>query len=512
MNTSIRACAVAFLLVSGVYAQTSRGTVTGLITDQTASVVANAAVELKNATTGVSRTTQTNGAGLYRFDAADPGDYNVTVTVSGFKAARTNLFTVAAAQVASVDVKLEVGSQTSVVEVTAEAVALQVDSPVRSSTISNRQIDELPVASRNAVSLALTVPGVSTSRFGVGGGGSFSVNGARNRSNNFLIDGTENNDISVAGQAFQITLPDLVQEASVQTSNFDAEFGRAGGAVVNVITRSGSNAFHGTASWLLDVTNDDAITNTQALDPDVIKRGRPAPGNENIYAATFGGPLRRNKTFFFGGFQDDRQRSSGTVTAAAPSAAGYAILNSQFPSGSNQRVDIYRQVLAGTTATTQFSNIALGSGRPDVQFGTATIGYANFVEDRLYSAKVDHNFSDRDLMSARYSQQYKPNLPASLSYPGLNTSQFGIYKNIVASETHTFSPSLTNELRLGYNRIDLSFPVDTINPLGKTLLNYSIAGLPAANVTQLGVATNLPQGRVANNYTVQDTEIGRAHV
>ena len=500
-----RALATALLFAAGIYAQTSRGTVTGLVTDQTASVVPNAMVELKSGTTGTSRSSQTNSAGLYRFDAVDPGDYSVTVTASGFKAAKTNSFAVAGAQVASVDVKLEVGSQTSVVEVTAEAVALQMDSPVRSSTLNNKQIDELPIASRNAVSLALTVPGVSTSRFGVGGGGSFSVNGARNRSNNFLIDGTENNDISVAGQAFQITLPDLVQEASVQTSNYDAEFGRAGGAVVNVITRSGTNAFHGTASWLLDVTNDDAITNTQSLDPDVQRRGKPAPGNENIYAGTFGGPLRKNKTFFFGGFQDDRQRSSGTSTAAAPSAAGWATLNSLFPSGSNPRVDVYRTVLAGTTATAQYSNIALGNGRPDVQFGTATIGYANFAEDRLYSIKGDHNFSDRDLMSARYSQQYKPALPASVSYPGMNTSQINNYKNVIVTETHTFSPSFTNELRLGYNRIDLAFPVDTINPLGKTLLNYSIAGLPAANITQLGVATNLPQGRVANNYTVQDT-------
>src|SRR5215472_3917063 len=240
------------MLAATTFAQTSRGTVTGIVTDSSSATVPNAAVELRSSSTGVVRPTQTNGAGLYRFDAVDPGTYEVTVTAAGFKESKTNPFEVAAAQVASIDVKLEIGSQASVVEVTAEAVSLQVDSPVRSSTISTKEIDELPVSNRNAVSLALNVPGVSTSRFGVGGTGSFSVNGSRNRSNNFLIDGTENNDISVAGQAFQITLPDLVAEASVQTSNFDAEFGRAGGAVVNVITKSGTNEYHGTLSWLLD--------------------------------------------------------------------------------------------------------------------------------------------------------------------------------------------------------------------------------------------------------------------
>jgi len=147
---------------------------------------------------------------------------------------------------------------------TEEAELCQTEAPVRGGNIDERRITELPVAGRNPVALALTLPGVSTNRYGFGVG-TFSVNGSRGRSNNFLIDGTENNDISVAGQAFQITNPDAIQEVSVQTSNYDAEFGRAGGAVVNVITKPGTNGFHGTASYLLDSTRDDALTNTQAL-------------------------------------------------------------------------------------------------------------------------------------------------------------------------------------------------------------------------------------------------------
>ena len=162
------------------------------------------------------------------------------------------------------------------------------------------------------MSLALTLPGVSTNRFGFGVG-TFSVNGSRGRSNNFLIDGTENNDISVAGQAFQITNPDAVQEVSVQTSNYDAEFGRAGGAVVNTITKSGTDDFHGSVAYLFDVTRDDAITNTQSLIAAIRQRGHPPRGTEQYYAGTLGGPVLlphfgegkpfsyngRRRTFFF---------------------------------------------------------------------------------------------------------------------------------------------------------------------------------------------------------------------
>ena len=506
MNKTLRAALAFLLFATGLFAQTSRGTVTGMVTDASAAVVTTATVELKNVTTGVSRSATTNEAGIYRFDAVDPGSYELSIAKTGFRSAKTSPFDVSGAQVASIDVKLEVGTQSATVDVVAEAVALQIDSPVRSSTVNSKQINELPFQSRNPVSLALSVPGVSTSRFGVGGQSSFSVNGARNRSNNFLIDGAENNDISVAGQAFQITLPDMVQETSVQTSNFDAEFGRAGGAVVNVITKSGSNDFHGSASYLLDVTNDDAITNTQGLDPAVQKRGSPPPGTENISAGTSGGRIIKDRTFFFAAFQEDRKQSSGTTTIAAPSAAGWATLNSLFPGTANPRVDIYRRVLGGTTATAQLTSIALGDSRPAVEFGTATLAYANFQGDRLFSIKGDHKFSERDLLSARYSNDNAPSLPATLSYPGMNTSTYAKLKNAIASETHVFSPTMTNEFRAGYNRIDYYFPIDTENPLGQTLLQYSIAGLPAGTTSStLGVSSALPQGRVANNYTIQDT-------
>lgn len=500
MKSSIVALFLFLALGSMLSAQTSRGTVNGLVTDQSGAAVAGSDVDLRNTATNVVRNTKTNESGLYRFDAVDPGPYEVTVSAAGFKGAKTQSMDIAASQVASVDIKLEIGEQKSVVTVEADAVQLQTETPVRGGTLSTVAITELPIANRNSVTLALTLPGVITNQRSFGSG-TFSVNGGRGRSNNFLIDGTENNDISVAGQAFAITLPDLVQETVVQTSNFDSEYGRAGGGVVNVITKSGTNEFHGIVSYLLDSTIDDSISNTQGLDPAVLKRGHPPAGTEQFFAGTFGGPIIKNRTFFFGGFQEDRQVAAGSFSVTVPSAAGRAVLNSLFPKGTNANVDNYNAYTGTTNATSQFSNVALGNGRPDIQFGTAIVGYPNKNRDRLFSIKIDHRISDNDLLSGRYSYD-EPIFSAGgqVDFPGFDTSDNNRYQNAVLSETHIFSPSLTNEFRLPYNRITLDFPVNTANPLGTTLANYSIAG-----VTGFGVATNLPQGRIANNYGLQDT-------
>src|SRR5258708_23714401 len=282
---------IGILLISAFCAfaaidQPSRVTVTGTVTDHTGAVISGATVTLTNPQTGVERSTTTNGEGIYRLDAVDPGSYSVKISAAGFgEVTKTNI-EVAANQTADVGATMAPAGQQVTVDVTTESgTLLQTEAPVRGGNIEERRITELPFAGRNPVALALTLPGVSSNRFGFGVG-TFSVNGSRGRSNNFLIDGTENNDISVAGQAFQITNPDAVQEVSVQTSNYDAEFGRAGGAVINTITKSGSDEFHGSLAYLFDVTRDDAITNTQSLSAAIRQRGHPPRGTEQYYAGT----------------------------------------------------------------------------------------------------------------------------------------------------------------------------------------------------------------------------------
>ncbi|MBI5085903.1 MAG: TonB-dependent receptor [Acidobacteria bacterium] len=500
---------VLFLAAVPVAAQSSRGTVNGQVTDPSGAMVAGAQVELRSQQTGIVRTTTTNDSGVYRFDAVDLGDYVVYVKAGGFNSFTTQPFPVQAGQTRTADCRLEVGEQRTVVQVEEAASPLQVEAPVRGASLQARQIVDLPVATRNPASLALIAPGVSSNRTGPGVA-TFIVNGARGRSNNFLIDGTENNDISVAGQAFQITNPDAVQEVSVQTSNYDSEYGRAGGGVVNVITKGGTNTLHGTASLLLDVTNDDATTYNQSLDPAVQRRGKPMPGTEQWWAGTVGGPIRKNKAFFFQSWQEQRQRSSGTTDVNAPSAAGRARLNQLFPKGTNPRADLFNSVTGGLDATSQFFNVPLGGGRPDVEFGTVIVPYAQTQRDRQSTTRIDTTLNDKNLLSGRYLYSQPVNDPATLNWPGFMSTQQYRYQNAVANWTRIISPTMTNELRLPYNRITMMWPNDVANPLGQTMPLYNIDGLITSSVGAgiggyMGVQTNMPQGRIANNYGLQDT-------
>src|SRR5688500_5345365 len=357
-------------------AQTSRGTVTGTVTDPAGAVIAGAEVTLTSVQNKLSRTTTTNSEGIYRFEAVDSGSYSVKITATGFGDIEQTGIEVRANQTSDVPAQLTLSGTRAVVDITTDAgQLLQSEAPVRGGNVDNNSINALPCAGRNPVSLALTLPGVSTNRFGFGVG-TFSVNGSRGRSNNFLIDGTENNDISVAGQAFQITNPDAVQEVSVQTSNYDAEFGRAGGAVVNTITKSGTDDFHGSIAYLLDSTRDDAITNTQSLSSAIQQRGHPPRGTEQYYAGTLGGPLLfprfgeggsmwrydgRQRTFFFAAWQEQFRSASANATRTVLTQAGRTQLRNLFPQGVNPRVDLLMDVTKNVIGESNLQNIDIGA-------------------------------------------------------------------------------------------------------------------------------------------------------
>ncbi len=486
--------------MSALLGQTSRGTVTGLVSDPTGAAVAGAAVELRDLERSTIRKTGTNEAGLYRFDAVEPGSYRLHVTAGGFAHSETRPFSIVAAQVATVDAKLEIGEQSVRVEVSAAAVALQTEAPVRGGSVSPVESTQIPNASRNPVQLALNFAGVSTNRGGFGVS-TFSVNGARGRSNNFLLDGTENNDISIAGQAFELTNSDAVQEVSVQTGNFDAEFGRAGGAVINTIIRSGTNDLHGSAAYLVESTRLNAITNTQSLSPEIQRRGYPPFGTDQWFSATLGGPVVRNRTFFFGAFQERRTLSSRSLSLVTLSANGRSTLRSLYPQGRNANVDAYLAATEGSNANALLSSMPLGAGRPDIEVGTYLSSIAQRRSEHQPIVKMDHRLSDRNQLSARFAfHDEKDPTGGSVGFKGFETSLKERYNNVVVADTHVFSPSLTNELRLPYNRITLDSPADPANALGLTLPGITIQSLSA-----IGVDARAPQGRIANNYGLQDT-------
>src|SRR5262245_5494926 len=503
------------------FAQTSRGTVSGIVTDTNGAAIVGARIVLTNPATAISRSTETNKEGLYRFEAVELGTYLIKFNAPNFgELSKANVI-VSANQISTVDAELSVGGQVISLDVTTDAGSLlQVEAPVRGGNIDKVRITELPVAGRNPVSLALTLPGVSTNRFGFGVG-TFSVNGSRGRSNNFLIDGTENNDISVAGQAFQITNPDAVQEVSVQTSNYDAEFGRAGGAVVNTITKSGTDDFHGSVAYLFDVTRDDAITNTQSLSAAIRQRGHPPRGTEQYYAGTLGGPLLfphfgeggpmwrydgRQRTFFFAAWQEQFRSASTQASRTVLSQAGRNQLRTLFPVGANPRVDLLMDVTRSVIGESNFQNIDIGA-RPgcaapcNIQFGAGSLFVPQTYRERQAQLRIDHKIGENDQFSARYLfDDQKDPLGGGITFPGFGTANNNTYQNLLFNETHIFSPTWTNEARVAYNRILIDFPLNPDDPLGLTLPRFDISTL-----SQFGVATNLPQGRVANNYVFQDT-------
>lgn len=525
-----RLCATfSLLLVSAALAfgQTSRGTVSGTVTDPAGAVVAGATVTLTSTDTSNARTATTNDEGFYRFDAVDLGNYSVGVAATGFGTLTKTNIVVNANQTSVIDASLAPGGTDVSVDVSAEAgELLQTEAPVRGGNISPIQITQLPTGNNNPVSLALTLPGVSSNRGGQGVG-TFSVNGARGRSNNFLIDGTENNDISVAGQGFQITNADAVQEVSVQTSNYDAEFGRAGGAVVNVITRGGTNEYHGTLAFQYDSTADDAITSSQARNPAIIARGNPFSQTTIVPAATFGGPIKlprfgeggpsvydgTDKHFFFAGYQETRFRSPGSpLTLVTPTQAGRDRLRVLFPAGTNANVDLYLAATANAVATVANQPaISLDNQNPlspasertrgQIQFGSFFRTFPTESTSKQFQVRTDHRLGENDQLSVRFlSNRGQQPGGGTATFEGFDADFSERYYNFLIAETHVFSSSLTNELRLAYNRIQLGFPVtDAGGPAG-TLPELNIAG-----VTSLGVNATFPQGRTANNYQVQDT-------
>ena len=508
MKRFVFALLTLLLFVAGALAQTSRGNISGTVTDTNGAVISGAAITITNTATGVSRKSTSNDEGLYRFDAVDLGTYSVEIGGTGFSTITTTGVIVLANQTSTADAQLKPGQQQVTVDVAADAgTLLQTEAPVRGGNITTAQVTELPFAGRNPVALALTLPGVTSNRGGFGVS-TFSVNGARGRSNNFLIDGTENNDISVAGQGFEITNPDAVQEVSIQTSNYDSEFGRAGGAVVNTITKSGTNGFHGSASFFLDSTRDDAITSSLARDPAIIARGHLNSGTQNIYSGTLGGPIIHNKTFFFASYQEDRRRSSASAQLTTATQNGRNALRTLFPTGANANVDNYLAATANAVAVASPFNIALGPNaltggahRGNIEFGTFFRNYAALDTIKQWSIKIDHKLGDNDQLSGRFlsNREVAPQ-GGTAGFPGFDADFKDNLYNFQVAETHIFSSRITNELRLSYNRLDFGFPItDATGPAGV------LPAITISSISALGVSATFPQGRIANNYQVQDT-------
>lgn len=503
-------CTILLLLVLAPtsFAQTSKGFVVGTITDPNTAAVAAATVKITNTATGVTRETTTQEDGAYRFDAVDPGTYRLEVTASGFKTATREVI-VLAAQTAEASLALEVGNPTETVTVTSGTpVELQTQDGARVNTLGTRQITEMPVQGLNPVNLVFTLPGVSDpGPLGSGfvQGTEFSVNGLRPRANNQLIDGLDNNDNSITGQFYQPVLRDGYNEVTVLQSDYSAEYGRAGGAVVNVITRSGTNDFHGS---VYDVIIPSKLSALSPFEKAGLGLTKKPVSIENDYGFSVGGPILKNKLFFFGTIQWSPFRAGGTISSpAVPTAEGFAQLRALFPAGASANLDRYLASIGDLRGSTGIFNVPLDDNL-SIPFGTATRTSSQPVDDTQYLFRVDWTPNTKDAFSFRYladDQLFSNQVPqfSTLLFAGTEVDVPSLIQNAYINWTRTFTPTTTNEFRFGYGRFNLLF--NYRNPDLLTAPPQFLFGGTASNVTGIGPDPTFPQGRIFNNYQFQDT-------
>jgi hypothetical protein len=514
-------------LASFGVAQTSLGTVTGLVKDPTGALVSNAQVTITNTGTNVSRSTSTNSAGLYRFEAVQLGTYKVKATAPGFASQEATGLLVNANLTSDFDFNLQMasaGSQEITVESSAATIALQTEDATRGAAIGTDQLTSFPISGQNSLNLMLIVPGVIKSNQGGSlDTGIGSVNGARARSNNFMIDGVQNNDISVAGPSFTVTNNDAIQEVSIQTTNFTAEFGRAGGAVVNQVSKSGTNSLHGTAAWVYKSEVMNASNSADRL------AGEKAIFKENIPAFTIGGPIKlphvydgHDKTFFFVGGQWDRYSDAGSPTFfTVPTAAGVATL--QALAGTCPNVQKYLSLLGGAVASAKSGSISIalpttnpavvssscgGGARTgqSVEIGTYSRFLPRLFLDNNHIARVDHVVSNKQNMAFRWIYDKNTDTSGNVGInPAFDIPFTGKTLNANFNDTYMIKPNLLNEFRFSYTRYNYGWFFSDNSSLGATTPDIQISGL-----SSLAVSSTFPQGRIANSFQYQDT-LGWTH-
>ena len=474
------------------------GSIQGTVKDPTGALVPGVKVTLTNISTNAKVETTSNPNGEFQFPQLPPATYSVAAEAQGFKRINVSSVLVEVDQITHLELVLEVGSLTESVQVEAATPLLENDKSTLSAVVSSRNIADLPLNARQVLDLALITPGVVPT-----GAGtqvlSFNVAGARSQSNVFLWDGVSNMDTQVDGALNNFRITDAVQEFSVQTSVASAEFGRGTGGEVDVVTKSGTNRFNGSLYEYLrnsDLDAADFFTNRN--------RAPKNPLHRNQYGATLGGPIKHDKTFFFASYEGFRQVAPTVSTTRVPTAAERAAVTDPI---SQNLLKFWPQ--PNTSVSGSVNNFI------------ANVGATTF--DNTGLIKIDHRFSDRDTLSARFADfQGATFTPGTL--PLLNgIGNVPVSRNGALVENHTFSPTLLNEFRIGYSRNqtfltvqDVGFNAQSVfqtngHPLAGVVngsSNIQDSGLPTITVAGgyavLGTASNYPQGRITNTTEIFD--------
>ncbi len=492
MFKSLTVAGAVLLFSLGASAQTATGIIQGRVADASGASVPAAKVTIENQATGVQQSVVSNASGNYIQPFLLPGDYRVTVEKAGFERYIENTVRVGVEQTSTVDIALKVGSPSTTVEVTADSVQLSTTSSTLSTTISSKQIMDLPLNGRNPMSLVTLTPGVIS-----GGGSTPWISGGRNATSEITVDGTSiilpENNVSINTTGFMPVL-DSVEEFAVVTNSLAAEYGRTGGGTVNFATKGGTNAFHGSGYDYLQnsVLNANSWSNN--------KNGAvKSPYQNNTFGGTIGGPIRiphvyngKNKSFFFFSEQSNRSRNTSSFTGTMPLTSWLGGDFSQLKNGSGVPITLYDPAAAvdngqntGTATRAAFPGNIIPVNRFDpvaknlLKYWVAPNNLGNVTNaftyasdffntgktpsnDDKFDSRVDHNFTEKLRVFARGSYEWlnqgifngfgAGNIGSSNVTNG-GPNQQGSY-NITANAIYTLNPTTILNANLGWGHFN----------------------------------------------------------
>ncbi|MDE3201061.1 MAG: TonB-dependent receptor [Acidobacteriota bacterium] len=516
------------------------------MTDSTGAVIRGATVKATNTETGVSTTVKSGSVGEFVFPQLQIGHYSVEVSMTGYKAFKASGIILIVNQVYDMTAKLQVGSESQTVEVTADAVQVETSDTQLKTVITGQQIVDLPLNGRNWTQLELAAPGVQSAdtRFG----NNYSVNGAQAQQSSYLINGQDSNDI-VLNSPLIIPSPDALAQFNLIDSTINAEYGRNSGGIVNAIIKNGTNTFHGDAFEFYRDTFLNDRNWFQLRSPNY---------HQNQYGGTFGGPLfiphlynGRDKSFFFFSYQGLRaSQPGGTETlrvlspaqltgdwsnaenaafalssnpipftvqgpngACGPSTS-YTTWNQCFPTNQIPSSDFNSIAIALAQKYNPTPNYTSPAGDPNYYTWTST----NSVLDDQYIGRIDENFTPNNKVWAVIFEEHNNRLTpipfSGSTLPGFPSNNDLQYRQYIASYTHVFSANMLNELRGGYTRLNFKSgnPVTVTDPSTYGFKNIvpqdaSAAGLPTISISKyftLGTSSNGPQPRIDQTMQLDD--------
>jgi hypothetical protein len=482
-------------LVTLGYSQTIDANLVGTVVDSTGAAVANANIEITNTATGVRSNTKTNAEGQYRFNNIPVGLYNVTATSAGFATASLKNVDIQLSKTSTANITLQVGSVSTTVDVAEVGAVIDTTTAQLQSNYEARQIVNLPIIENSnglfgALNLSLLSAGVA-SNGGVGQGTGPSVGGQRPMNNNFMIEGVDNNNKTVTGPLVYVPT-EATAEFTLLQNQVGAEFGHSSGGQFNTVVKSGTNETHGSIYEYFQNRNLNAV---DAIYADQGIRSNPRY-DQNRLGGSVGGKIIRDKLFYFGNLEYAPLGVGSTVSTPvyAPTAAGFSLLDGM-SNLSKTNYGIFKKYVPAAPVANGAPTTVNGV---DIPTGVLPISGANYTNFWTFLGSVDYNMSDKDQIRGRFINNRSDSLDNAANLPAFWTTLPQRFYLVSLAEYHTFTPSLTSETRLAFNRFSQFYTVPNVSYPGLDVFpNLTFDGDLGLN---LGPDGNAPQYSVQNTY------------